>query len=124
MFAITVARAGDGTTNYKNMKTRSKEITLQEALNLAAEDTARERFKKNQHFADQDVERENAGKEVGRIFENLMERTSAILLALGIEMAQAHILAGPIGDTSGLAEKLSQIEIIPEVKTNALTTDK
>lgn len=67
----------------------------------------------------QEMELERVKGEIDRIWDAMSDRIRAVLLTLGIETGQIGIHWRPSDDNlEGLAERLSHIEITPEVKAN------
>jgi hypothetical protein len=102
------------------MKTDSTKKTLKDVVDLASagpsEMTVRDPF--SSPGADRD--HQQVGRELQRILDNLNDRIGGILRALGIEMTQVHASFLPLIPIEAIAEKLSHVEIIPEVRTNVM----
>ena len=57
-------------------------------------------------------------QQVNRILDLWADRTRAVLASLDISVGEFSASWHPCGDLTGLAEKLSQVEITPQVKAN------
>jgi hypothetical protein len=62
-------------------------------------------------------------QQVNRILDLWADRTRAVLASLDISVGEFSASWHPCGDLTGLAEKLSQIEITPQVKANVRALD-
>jgi hypothetical protein len=113
---IMLADAGKRQNQHKNMTNKSSEklntaplstdaptgVTLDEVL----------------HRDGPAMELAKVQKQVNRILDIWADRTRAILASLDLAVGEFHASWHPCGDMTGLSEKLSHVEIIPQVKAN------
>lgn len=118
---ITVAGVVKGQLKqHITMKANPQKKSNGELYDLATTEPAAMALDERSVRADQDAPMDDVGAEMKRILDHWAERTGAILHALGIELDHLHGVWHPIAASDDLVERLSQIEIIPKVKANAL----
>lgn len=120
--SIIVADAGKRQNQNKKMKDKT---TLEELniASLATDASTGKTLNEILHTDDRTIELEKVQKQVNRILDAWADRTRAILASLDISVGQFTAPWHPCGDMVGLAEKLSHVEIIPEVKANVVSDD-
>jgi hypothetical protein len=117
---IIVAEAGERTNN--NHKIMENNSSTNEPHNVSRPTLVapRLRLENRQRSRNDAAARAELQKQMTRILDNWANRTRAILASLDISIDGFHAEWGPCGDVATIAEKLSHIEIIPEVKANVL----
>ena len=117
----TVAEAGKRSNNNKYMTNSSPK-----KLNTVPVGTLAERgltVDEVLHPQGSRMELAEVQKQVNRILDFWADRTRAILASLDIAVGDLSASWHPCGDITGLAEKLSHVEIIPQVKANVHSLD-
>lgn len=108
----------------KFMKEQKKKVSVQDLVQSEAAPSLTSSSPEQFPLLTQAVQEEMAEREMKRILDALNDRTSAILRDLGVHLTQVSTYWHPLNDFNGLGEKLSRIEIVPEMVLSPLTGDK
>lgn len=102
------------------MKAYSRGKSNDDRFDLAIAEPTDVILDKEMFDSDHDGPMDNVSIEMKRILDLWAERTGAILHGLGIELDHLHGAWHPIAPSTDLSERLLQVEIIPQMKANAL----
>ena len=122
--SIIVAEAGkrQNKKNTKSMKTEPQKRTIADVINSAIPSPAVKAVRRELIHRLEDAH-EDVAKQMERILCSLSRRTAKILRPLGIELVRLRAELRPIGSVPRLAERLSQIEIVPKVRRTPLRAE-
>ena len=110
--------------NTKLMNEKQNKLSVQDLLESEAAQRLASSPTKQFPLLTEAVQEEMAEREMKRIFDGILDRTSAILRELGVELTHANTSWHPLNDFNGLGERLSHVEIVPELVLSPSTGDE
>jgi len=120
--SIMLASAGKRQNQNKNMNNKSSSEKLN-AVPLSTDASTGVTLDDVLQLDDRAMELAKVQKQVNRILDLWADRTRAIFASLDIAVGEFRASWHTCGDMNGLSKKLSQVEIIPQVKANVASQE-